>query len=167
MQKIMRTITDKVLLVYSTLAALALAVLIVAAFVQVCGRYIFNASPSWTEEMSRYAFVWCSCLGTAIALDKGAHASITVFEERLPHLPRKILQAVIYLVVLAISVLLIVTGYQLAAATINTPSPAMKIPMAYINIAISFCGFGMALSSVNSLLALPGVTYEKKEETAQ
>ena len=160
MKKIYASFKDKVLQVYMILAVAALVVMIIACFYQVFGRYVLNASPGWTEELSRFTFIWLSALGSTIDLDRGAHASITILSERLPNISRKVLTLILHIVVAVIAVLLIIYGWQLAAATMKTPSAALKIPMAYINIALSFAGFGMLLTSVNSILT----AFDEKEE---
>ena len=141
-----------VMLLYSSVAATALFVLIVSAFVQVVGRYIFNSSPTWTEELARYAFVWFGCLGAAVALDQNLHASISIFMDMLPARLQHLLKVLLLALVLAISILLVVTGLQLTKATVATPSPAMRISMAWVNSAIIFCGLGMAVTTGYSIL---------------
>ena len=162
MKKAYTAIKDKVLLDYMVLAAAALVIMIIACFYQVFGRYVMNASPGWTEELSRFAFIWLSALGSAIALDRGAHASITILPDHLPEVPRKILALVIQDTIAEIVVLLIVYGWKLAAATRTTPSAALKIPMSYINISLSAAGLGMLLTSVGNILTM----FDKKEEKA-
>ena len=160
MKKLICSLKDKVLQVYMILAVAALVVMILACFYQVFGRSVLNASPGWTEELSRFTFIWLSALGSAIALDRGAHASITLLSEHLPDIPKRTLAMILQIVIAVISVLLIIYGWQLAKATMKTPSAALKIPMGYINIALSAAGLGMLLSSINSILT----AYDKKEE---
>ncbi len=47
--------------------ALVLAVFI-AVSLQVTMRYVFNAPLAWTEEISRYAFIWLAWLGSAVGM---------------------------------------------------------------------------------------------------
>lgn len=151
-------VNNIVMAVYMRAAALALLVLVVSAFVQVVGRYIFNASPGWSEELARYAFIWSSALGAACALDRGGHAAITAFVDRASPRSKKILTAAMTAVAAAVSLIIAKEGWNLAAATTRMFSPVMKIPMLYINISICFCGAGMFISSLNSLMQL----YAKK-----
>jgi len=153
-----------IMTVYSSVAAVALFVLIICTFVQVVGRYIFNSSPAWTEEFARYAFIWFGSLGAAVALDKNLHASISVFTDMLPKSVQKYLAILMKLMIVAISVLMIITGLQLTKATLNTPSPAIRLPMAWVNVAIVFCGIGMVATSVYSILES---LFGKKEESLQ
>ena len=159
MREKFRRFKDLVMRLYSGVAALALLVLVFSAFAQVVGRYLLNASPSWSEELARYAFIWCSAWGAAVALDCGGHAVITVLSDHLKPKSRNALHFVMTLIVLVISAVLCVQGLVLAAATVKMTSPAMKIPMVYINISITFCSIGLMISSLTTLLEL---TYQKK-----
>lgn len=82
--KVIKTIKDKILFAYQLVAAITLVVLIAAAAIQVVTRYVIAQPPGWTDELARFAFVWCSALGAVVALDKGMHAGITLLEEKLP-----------------------------------------------------------------------------------
>ena len=79
--KVIKTIKDKILFAYQLVAAITLVVLIAAAAIQVVTRYVMAQPPGWTDELARFAFVWCSALGAVVALDKGMHAGITLLEE--------------------------------------------------------------------------------------
>ena len=40
------------------LLVISLAVTVTLIFYQVIMRFIFNDAPSWTEEVTRYIFIW-------------------------------------------------------------------------------------------------------------
>lgn len=88
--KVIKTIKDKILFAYQLVAAITLVVLIAAAAIQVVTRYVIAQPPGWTDELARFAFVWCSALGAVVALDKGMHAGITLLEEKLPEAGRRV-----------------------------------------------------------------------------
>ena len=91
-------------------------------------------------------------------------AVITVLSDRLSPRKRDVLHFIMTLIVLVISVVLCIQGGTLAAATTRMTSPALKIPMACINISITFCGIGMVLSSINTLLELAGKKSQASEK---
>ena len=47
-------------------------------FSQILMRTIFNYSLSWTEELSRYIFIWQTWLGTSIALKYKQHIRVEI-----------------------------------------------------------------------------------------
>lgn len=97
---------QKLLYLYDHLEEVVLVVLFVvlvaAIFLQVVARYIFNNSPSWTEELGKYAFVWLSWIGISIGAKKGEHIKITALTERFPFRVAEIFNILSELVVIAI-----------------------------------------------------------------
>ena len=140
------------LLVYSSLAAAAMLFLIYATFVQVFTRYIMNASATWTEESARFVFVWCTMLGAVIALDKGLHAGVTFISDRIKGKALKIYDVLSYLVILTVAMIMLVQGYELTMATTKMLSPAIRLPLSYLNASIAMSGFGMIVVVVCKIL---------------
>ena len=64
-----------------------LSVMTAAIFYQVIMRYLFNKAPSWTEELTRYAFIWCAYFGVSLGVKRNAH--ISVMAEVHPVFPQK------------------------------------------------------------------------------
>lgn len=69
----------------SALLMLALAGVILYAVVM---RYLFNAAPSWSEEVPRVIFLWVTYLAIAVAVKRGQGLRITIILERIAPLPR-------------------------------------------------------------------------------
>ena len=65
-----------------------MALLVIA---NVIGRYAFNHSFVWAEELSRYMMIWGGFLGSGLVLRIGAHLAVDVFQDLLP---RRAAQAV-------------------------------------------------------------------------
>lgn len=146
--KVIKTIKDKILFAYQLVAAITLVVLIAAAAIQVVTRYVIAQPPGWTDELARFAFVWCS------ALDKGMHAGITLLEEKLPEAGRRVLKIICTILVIAMAALVGVKGLSLVSVTVTVLSPSLHLSMAVINVSICLCGFGMALVGLVQLLEL-------------
>lgn len=144
--KVIKTIKDKILFAYQLVAAITLVVLIAAAAIQVVTRYVIAQPPGWTDELARFAFVWCSALGAVVALDKGMHAGITLLEEKLPEAGRRVLKIICTILVIAMA--------ALVGVTVTVLSPSLHLSMAVINVSICLCGFGMALVGLVQLLEL-------------
>lgn len=152
--KVIKTIKDKILFAYQLVAAITLVVLIAAAAIQVVTRYVIVQPPGWTDELARFAFVWCSALGAVVALDKGMHAGITLLEEKLPEAGRRVLKIICTILVIAMAALVGVKGVSLVSVTVTVLSPSLHLSMAVINVSICLCGFGMALVGLVQLLEL-------------
>ena len=79
------------------MAAMALLV-----FANVVGRYVFNHSFVWAEELSRYMMVWVGFLGAGLVLRIGAHIAVDVFQDLLPLRAAQVLRVAV-VAVLAIA----------------------------------------------------------------
>ncbi|MCC7274384.1 MAG: TRAP transporter small permease subunit, partial [Alphaproteobacteria bacterium] len=70
----------------ATTALLALAgfVMFALAIGNAILRYFFDSPLIWAEEISRYAMVWGTMLGIAIAYRGGQHVAVTLLVDALP-----------------------------------------------------------------------------------
>jgi len=69
------------------LDALAIATftgMFLCVIVQVVLRYFFGDPTTWSDELARYLFVWCSFIGWVIAARRHSHLGIALVAERSP-----------------------------------------------------------------------------------
>lgn len=140
MEKI-RKMSDLATRITGFLIVAIFTVMIGACVLQVFTRYALNNSLSWTEELARYTFIWSNFLGAAICVRKGSHATVTVILDYL--VPRRIKKHVLVLIqtIIAFSAFIMVYyGTQVAYLTRMQNSPAMKVNMSLINMAVPVCG---------------------------
>ena len=91
-------------------------------------------------------------LGAVIALDKGLHAGVTFISDRIKGKARKIYDVLSYLVILTVAMIMLVQGYELTMATTKMLSPAIRLPLSYLNASIAMSGFGMIVVVVCKIL---------------
>ncbi|HYL79996.1 MAG TPA: TRAP transporter small permease, partial [Candidatus Acidoferrum sp.] len=60
------------------------AAIFVIMVLQVTCRYVLGSPLVWSEEASRYLYIWACYLGAPIALRRGNHIAITLFVDWLP-----------------------------------------------------------------------------------
>ena len=84
------------LLLYYASALLMLALTGVILYA-VVARYLFNASPSWSDEVPRVIFLWVTYLAIAVAVKRGQSLRVTFLLERIPPLPRMLLEMFMHL----------------------------------------------------------------------
>lgn len=68
----------------SYIAALLLILLTILLSLQVVARYIFNTGVSWSEELSRYFYVWAIYFGCVLATREDKHIRVTAQLDLLP-----------------------------------------------------------------------------------
>ena len=112
---------------YVVAVLFAATIAVVAA--QVLWRYAFNNSLVWTEEASRYLFVWMTFIGAALGLKEGTHIRITAFVDGFSPGVRRALRLIEMTLVLALTVFLTVVGFRWVHLNADTPTPALRLPL--------------------------------------
>jgi C4-dicarboxylate transporter DctQ subunit len=119
-----------------------ISVLLIAAstilFVNVIGRYVFNFSFVWAEEVVRYQIVWLVFVGASVAARKGIHIGVDALVQIMPAGMQKLMRiAVLCLCVLFCGILLFY-GVELMLQTraFNQRTPAMQAPFWWAQLAI-------------------------------
>jgi len=144
----------------------SLVVMVLLIFGQVVGRKVFEAAPSWTEEMARYIHIFQVWIGASYAVKKRQHIRVEAFITRFKGTPRKILESVSIAIWFAIALFLAVFGTQLVLASIDygQVTPAMQLPMWIPFLAIPLGGAGMSIRLIQQLFAVWRGDYERNPE---
>lgn len=120
----------------------SMIVMVILIFLQVFTRYVLGDAMSWTEEASRYLFIWLIFLSVGIAFVEKRHIAIDLIMERLPKTLQRVLQQFVYILLMALSVFLLIQGYLLVEQmqTFNQKSATLQIPMwiVYTSLPVGF-----------------------------
>jgi len=127
--KIMDWISYALLIIFSS-------AMVISTFLQVIFRYLFNSPLFWSEELSRYCFVWVVFVGAAIAMKRGAHIGVDYFEMKLPSRFKNYLKIAVNILIIFFLVITIYQSMLVVIVNMSQCSPAMKIPMGLIYLAI-------------------------------
>jgi TRAP-type C4-dicarboxylate transport system permease small subunit len=128
---------------------LMMAAMASLVFVNVVGRYGFNLSIIWAEELSQYLMIWIAYLGAGLALREGRHVALEMLHDLLPFaLGRKVRMAVGGLV-LAFLGTVTVLGFQFAGFVWSQETPVLNISLGIPFLAIPI---GTLLFAVHLLL---------------
>ncbi len=103
---------------------------------QVFCRYLLGFSLSWSEEFARFLLVWLSFIGSGLALKKGELIGVTFAIKALPEKIGKIALVLGQILINLFLVLAIVQGITLVRMSMDIPSSAMRIPMAWSYLSI-------------------------------
>jgi TRAP-type C4-dicarboxylate transport system permease small subunit len=98
---------------------------------QVFFRYVLAAPPSWTEELTRYVFVWLSWLGAAVVFRWGQHITIDAIVNYIPQALKPVHEAAIRLICAGILLFLLVYGIDALEFT-TSKSAALGIDMRFV-----------------------------------
>ena len=128
------------------------AILIVPVTLQIISRYT-QLIPSyiWTEELSRFLFIWMVMLGAMIGIREHTHFEVDVWPELKPK-ANALLRIVSHLFVLVFALVFIWWGIQFVRFGWNQLSELAELPMPYIFAAWPLAGATWALFLGESLL---------------
>ncbi|WP_304507784.1 TRAP transporter small permease [Anaerotignum sp.] len=103
-------------------------------FIQVIMRYAFQNSLVWSEELSRYMFIWLIYFAVSYTARREKHIRIDAAINLYPKKFRPYIEILSEIIVLGFSIFIAVTAvtvYQKITWS-GQISPAMRIPMQYV-----------------------------------
>ena len=126
-------------------------------FSQILMRTIFNYSLSWTEELSRYIFIWQTWLGTSIALKYKHHIRVEILINLFQKIKnKKILEILVNLIWIAFSIFLLCAGSLLCRSMItrNVLSSGMRIPLVFVYSCLPISSLIVLIRLINDSINL-------------
>ncbi|MXV95729.1 MAG: TRAP transporter small permease [Gemmatimonadetes bacterium] len=140
---------NRALVALETWAAGGLLVTVSAVvLLQVLMRYLFAQPNPWSEEVSRFCFIWLSLLGASLAVEHRAHFRFEQVTKKLAPRAKRVVEAGARVAVLVFSLLLIGTGIALIDLTAGERSPALNLPVALVYAAAPVSGVLMVVHMV-------------------
>jgi TRAP-type C4-dicarboxylate transport system permease small subunit len=134
-----------------TAAAALLATLSITIFLQVVFRYFFALPLAWSEEISRYSFIWLTMIAAPMCIRLKANLSMGALSPRLSERAAQVLEAFTCLLVLVFSAVLTVWGAALLGVVKNQTSPAIGLPMHWVYAAMPVGGLLMIIETIAQL----------------
>jgi TRAP-type transport system small permease protein len=116
------------------------AILVVPVTLQIVARYT-HLIPSyiWTEEMSRFLFIWMIMLGAMIGVREGTHFEVDIWPE-LGRRANAALRIVSHLFVLVFALVFLYWGIKFVEFGWYQESELAELPMPFIFVAWPLAG---------------------------
>ncbi|WP_180955185.1 TRAP transporter small permease [Peribacillus deserti] len=131
--------------------AAALAIMVVLVFGNVVLRYFFNSGITWSEEMSRYLFVWLTFLGSIGAYQNKEHLGVDMMVKRLPRHVKRFVLVVSDLLIIFVLVLLLDGSWKMTLMNIDSVTPAVGMPLALVYGTGLVVAVSMAIITINNI----------------
>jgi len=122
---------------------IAMVVMLFVIFIQVIFRYVFQNSLTFSEELARYLFVYIVFFGTAVVARENGHIVVGVLSQKLKGKTAKYTKVAAYTSIMVFVTILFYHGVKVVTLTSYQLSPALRIPMSYIYLAIPVAAFVM------------------------
>ena len=148
---------NRALVAIETCSAGALAITVaIVVLLQVLMRYLFAYPNPWSEEVSRFCFIWMSLLGASLAVEHRAHFGFDRVAKALPPRTRRAVEASARATVAIFALLLVVTGIALVDLTAGQRSAALNLPVALVYAAAPVSGALMLIHMLAGKGGVPG-----------
>jgi len=114
------------------LMAATVAILVVPVTLQIVSRYTaLIPSWIWTEELSRFLFIWMVMLGAMIAVREGTHFVVDILPDLAPR-PAAAMRIVANVFVLVFALVFVWWGVEFVRFGWDQTSELAELPMTFI-----------------------------------
>jgi TRAP-type C4-dicarboxylate transport system permease small subunit len=163
----MKKILDQYHRLLTVLMVIMVALLIVPVSLQIISRYTaLIPSYIWTEELSRFLFIWMVMLGAMIGVREGTHFDIDLWPDLSPRTAAK-LKIVSNLCVLIFALVFAFWGIRFVQFGWDQSSELAELPMPFIFLAWPIAGFTWIVFLGESMMKAINVLRAKGDEGAQ
>ncbi len=128
--------------------------MVLLVFGNVVLRYGFNYGIIFSEEVSRFLFVWMVFLGSVLMLHDNGHLGVHTVTKLLPLAGKKACKFISDAATLACCVLMTYGGWKIVGLNMANIAPVSGIPIGVVYIALLVCSVGMGLLLMGSLYRL-------------
>lgn len=135
------------------LAGLIAVTLFLVVIIQIFGRLIGNSAP-WTEEMTRYIFIWMIFLGIGIGFREAESARVTFVLNLMSDSLKNIWRWIYSIGTIGFFIFMFVYGIDLVLQQINMneTSSVLLLPMWIIGISIPISALLGIINTIQSLI---------------
>ena len=120
------------------IAGVALVVVILVTCWGVITRYVTEQPATWTGEVAGIAFAWLVFIGAAACFKYGMHVAIDMLVMALPTALRRVLMAVVDVLVLGFLATLFVLAVQFSIDAWSDPTSVLRLPrsVTYVSVVV-------------------------------
>lgn len=113
--------------------AFTVAFIVTVCIQIVCRTFPFFKIPSWTEEVSRYAFIYSVAFAAGLAVRANAYVAVDILTARIPGQFQRLFQIAMDVVLMAFCAFVeFKCIFKFAFLKVRMVSTALEIPMQYI-----------------------------------
>jgi len=139
----------------------------VVIFSHVIARYLFRSPFYFTEELSKYCFIWMVMICAAIGIRKGSHTQVTYFTSFLPYRILLLLDILRNIAILVFLGFLIYYGIFLAMKTIDVRTAALRLPWGIIYFSAPTSAVFMVIHTIKLILNDIQMLFQEGEKTGK
>lgn len=145
-------------------AIIIFSIIFIVVLLQIVFRYFLNSPLVWTEELSRYLFIWISFLGWVFATRNGSHIRISALIDALPQLVRRALTLINAIMVIFLAVIMTWQGIIMTARSTSVPTTTLFFSFALVYAAVPISSVFIILYTVLQLLGIGKINEDESQD---
>jgi TRAP-type C4-dicarboxylate transport system permease small subunit len=122
-----------------------LSFMVICIALAVVTRYVLQAPLPWPEEAAKFAFVWLTFFGAALAVKRNGHMAVDCLMPLLPASVERVLRLVMQVASICLLCLLIRYGWNIMEMSWVAISPSLSLPIGYVYLAVPVGGTLMVI----------------------
>lgn len=150
----MKKISDRMNQIIEQISFVLLFLMVIIIFMQVFFRHVLTDSLSWSEELSRFMFIWTTLLGVSVGVKRGFLVAIPFVVDRLKGVSKKFVEIISIILIIIFAVVMIIFGTEMTLNVTQQYSPAMRIPMSYVYASVPVSGVLILLHMYENVVNL-------------
>lgn len=150
-------IIDNIYKFMTWICLLILILLIMTVSTNVIGRYFFNHTFSWADEVGLVLLSWVSIIAISLGVRMNLHISITFIVDRFPKVLQTIIEKISYVLTIIFGAAFAVYGYKIFISGLDATLPATKLPSSTSYIFVPISGILIIITCLEEL-------FNKKKE---
>jgi len=131
-----------------------MAVMVALVFGNVVLRYAFNSGIVFSEEASRFVFMWLTLIGALMVMKDNAHLGMSTIVARLGERGQRICRGIADFGALACCLMLVQGSWKLVVIGMDDRAPVTGVPIGLVYACLLVSSVGMALILAGSLWRL-------------
>jgi len=139
--------------IFEWASMLMLVAMVFIVCYQVIMRYVFNNSPSWSEEISLILMIWFGILSIPIGVRLHLHIGIEYLFNHFPPRAQWVVSRLVCIAIAVFGLVMIFSGIELVKFTSMSTLPATKLPSAVKYAVIPLSGLTLTYNALELLFA--------------
>lgn len=134
---------------------LLMILMVLSVLWQIASRYVLSSPSSFTEELSRFLFIWIGVLGAAYASGKRTHLAITILPEKLDEEnKRKLFIVINILIALFAMSVMVIGGANLVYVnySLGQSSAALGVPLSFVYTVVPISGLLVVYYKIDEII---------------
>jgi TRAP-type transport system small permease protein len=128
-----------------------LGIMVVLVFGNVMLRYVFNSGIVFSEEVSRFVFMWVTLIGALVVMKDNAHLGMSSVVDRFGETGKRLCRFASDALTLGCCALLAHGTWKQVVIGMDNRAPVTDVPLGLVYLCLLISSVGMALVVAHSM----------------